>query len=122
MSATLAFLCLVTGVHDADTIGCASGRQVRIVGIEANELRGGCHIDACPPIPGPAARDRARALLGGRMLRCRQYGVSYQRVVASCTLRRVDVGCTLVRAGLAVEWPSYRRRYGLRHCRRSFNA
>lgn len=55
-------------------------------------------------------------MLKGRKLRCEPVGRSWGRVVARCTLNKHDVGCTLIAAGAAVEWPEYRVRYGLAKC------
>ena len=110
------FLCLVAQVHDGDTLRCASGERIRIAGIEANELRGGCHLLRCAAGTGIQAREIARQMLLGQSLRCQALGQSYRRVVASCQVAGRDVGCDLVRRGAAVEWPSYRIRYRLGPC------
>lgn len=110
------FLCLAY-FHDADTIRCASGQRVRIAGIEAGELRGGCHLDRCPTLSGIAARDRVRSMYQGKTLICRQVGTSYKRIVATCSYRGRDVGCEIVRVGAAVRWEKYARQYGLPRCR-----
>lgn len=111
-----AFLCLVAQVHDGDSFRCEDGTRVRIAGIEANELKGGCHIDRCAALPGPRARDVVRGMIRGRQLQCTKVGMSYKRVVATCRLDGRDVGCMIVRSGAAVEWAPYQRRYGLRRC------
>ncbi|MBX9859023.1 MAG: thermonuclease family protein [Sphingomonas sp.] len=113
----IAFLCFVAAVHDGDTLRCASGERVRIAGIEANELRGGCHLPRCAPLSGPAARAVATRLVLRRTLRCEALGRSYARVVARCSLEGRDIGCAFVAAGAAVEWPRYRRQLGLGPCR-----
>ena len=112
------FLCLVSQVHDGDTLRCATGERVRIAGIEANELRGGCHLSHCAAGTGVQARQIARRMLLGQSLRCQALGQSYRRVVASCDLAGRDVGCELVAQGAAVTWPAYRIRYRLGPCRR----
>lgn len=112
------FLCLVVQVHDGDTFRCATGERVRLAGIEANELSGGCHLPRCAPLSGIQARGIAEQLLDQQTVRCQAVGQSYRRIVASCTLRGRDVGCELVGRGAAVEWPSFRVRYRLEPCRR----
>lgn len=110
------FLCLVAQVHDGDTFRCSGGKRVRIAGIEANELRGGCHLTRCAAGTGVQAREIARRMLSGQTLSCQAVGRSYRRVVATCQLAGRDVGCSLVAQGAAVEWASYRIRYRLRPC------
>ena len=110
-------ICLVVAVHDGDSLRCQDGTRIRIAGIEANELGGGCHLDRCAPLSGPRARGVVSAMLLRRQLACTAVGQSYKRVVASCRLNGQDVGCAIVRTGAAVEWPRFRREYGLGACR-----
>lgn len=111
-----AFLCLVAAIIDGDTLICANRTRVRLAGIEANELHGGCHLPRCAPLGGQQARAVATRLLLRQTLACESLGRSFARIVASCSFNGRDVGCALVSLGAAVEWPSYRRRYRLRTC------
>ena len=111
-------LCLVAAVTDGDTLRCQTGERVRIAGIEANELRGGCHIARCPAMPGPEARRVVERLTLRRTLSCEPVGRSYSRIVARCSFADGrDLRCAIVRAGAAVDWPAFVQRYGLGGCR-----
>lgn len=112
----LLFLCLAVSVHDGDTLRCQDGTRIRIAGIEANEIRGGCHLPVCPAMPAPEARAWLERLTMGRTLKCRRVGVSYRRTVAECSVDGRDIRCAAISAGAVVDWPRYSR--GLRRCGR----
>ena len=110
-------LCLVAAVTDGDTLRCQSGERVRIAGVEANELRGGCHVARCAAMPGPEARRVVSRLVLHRTLSCEPVGRSYRRIVARCSFADGrDLRCAIVRAGAAVDWPNYVKKYNLRNC------
>lgn len=111
-------ICTPIAIHDADTFRCQTGERIRIAGIEASELHGGCHLPRCAPLDGQQARSVAMRLLYRQTLSCTPVGRSWGRIVATCRLNGRDVGCQLVAMGAAVEWPAYRRRYGLEPCPR----
>lgn len=113
----MTILCIVAAVIDGDTLRCQSGERIRLAGVEASELRGGCHVPRCAPLEGRTARAVATRLLHRQTLTCAPVGQSWRRIVATCSLNGHDVGCTLVTMGAAVEWPEYRRRYGLARCK-----
>lgn len=110
-------LCLVAALHDADTLTCATGERIRLAGIEASELHGGCHLPRCAPLDGQAARAVATRLLLRQTLACEPLGTSWRRIVARCSLNGRDVGCALISLGAAAPWPKYRQRYGLGECK-----
>lgn len=111
------FLCLVAAVTDGDTLRCQTGERVRIAGIEANELRGGCHVARCAAMPGPEARRIVSRLVLHRTLSCEPVGRSYGRIVARCSFSDGrDLRCAVLRAGAAVDWARYVVRYGLAPC------
>lgn len=110
------FLCLALAI-DGDTIACRNGPHARVAGVEANELHGGCHLNACPAMPGPDARRVMSRLVDGKTLHCEAVGRSFKRLVAVCTLPDGrDLRCALVASGAAVDWPGYVRRYRLVRC------
>ncbi len=113
-----AFLCMVVAVHDGDSLRCADRTRVRLAGIEANELTGGCHLPRCAPMPAQQARRTLASMTIGRRLTCTPVDTSYRRVVARCSVDGVDVSCALIAAGAAVRWDSYWRRYRMAPCRR----
>jgi endonuclease YncB( thermonuclease family) len=110
------FACSVLSVYDGDgPINCAEvdqdGQpvQVRLRGIEAREPDDTCHHAAlCPDASGAAAKAELTRLALGR-LRCVSFGpTSFGRVDARCRAPSgVDLGCAMVRSGMAVRWPEY---------------
>lgn len=112
-----ALICMVASVTDGDTFRCADATRIRIAAIEANELHGGCHLSRCAPMSARRAKAYLAGLIAGNNLTCRPVDISYSRVVATCRLPDGrDLGCTMVRAGAALWWESYARRYGLGRC------
>lgn len=99
----LAFLCLVTAVHDGDTLRCQSGTRVRLDGIDAPEIdRAPCRYRSCAPGSAIASRDALRKMAMGKTLRCQATGRSYERVTAWCSVDGRDVSCAMVRGGWAI--------------------
>lgn len=86
-------------VHDGDTMARGPDR-VRLWGVDAPPLDGA---------GGTASRDYLRALIAGRPLACEMlYRDRYGRRVARCRLPDgADVGCAMVAAGHARDWPRY---------------
>jgi endonuclease YncB( thermonuclease family) len=100
--AVMVFVCTPIAVYDGDgPIHCREGQKLRIAGIAAREIDGGCRPGhPCPRSSGIAARDALVNLLGGPRgrwktghitvrygtMRCHKVGRSYDRVVARCTL------------------------------------
>lgn len=115
----LILICFAAHAVDGDTLRCADGTRLRVAGIEANELRGGCHLPACPRMSGPAAKVAMERLVGGRDLTFVATGRSYQRITARVQLPDGrDLGCAAIRAGAAVRWASYDRSGRLMGCAR----
>lgn len=110
-------LCLAALAIDGDTLRCADGTRLRVAGIEATELHGGCHLPACPAMSGNDARDWMRRQVDGRDLRYEPVGKSYRRVVAIVTLPDGrDLSCLAIGAGAAVRWERYDVGGRLRGC------
>lgn len=112
------FLCLVVAVTDADTIRCADRTKIRVAAINAREKDGSCIPNApCAAMPHQRAKPAVERLVLGRTLRCRRVGVSYDRVVADCTLPNgAGLSCAIVRTGAAAWWPKFARQYRMRGC------
>jgi len=97
---------------DGDTFLACSGERIRLAGIDARERNETCHnLPKCPPLSHRQATNAAMAALQGKTLRCRVVGHSYNRIVADC-----GVSCAFIRVGIAVRWPVYWRRAGMRDC------
>ena len=122
MIPTLAYaaaaLCLSPTVHDGDTIRCGAER-IRISDIDAPELPGSPRCDParvrqlarsrnpawCDTAKGEAARDALRAFLAtGPVMIRRLRTDSYGRTLALVSVRGMDAGAMLRRAGLARRW------------------
>lgn len=86
-------------VHDGDTIGRGPDR-VRLWGIQAPELG---------KPGGTASRDYLRRLIAGQPLACEMlYRDPHGRRVMRCTLPGgADLGCQMVGARHAQDWPRY---------------
>lgn len=89
------------------------GVEVRLHGIDAPELRQICATReggrwAC----GRAAKKWLRKLLRQGAVSCRRVTTDrYGRMVGICTVNGHDIGRAMVRAGLAVAYVRYSRRY-----------
>lgn len=115
--AAAALACVPMQVHDGDTFRCASGERIRLAGIDSNELNGTCHT-ACAPMPARQARDYLAGLVLGKRVVCEPTGRSYRRVVAWCSVGRLDLSCAMIRAGAAVRWQRYDPEGWLKGCER----
>ena len=108
MPATIILICAAALATDGDSLRCADGTRIRLVGVEANELRGGCHVPACPTMPGRVAKARMQALLGGQNVTYVVNGRSWSRLTASVTLPDGrDLACETLRIGMTVVWQRY---------------
>jgi endonuclease YncB( thermonuclease family) len=114
-------LCLVTAVHDGDSLRCQGVRQqLRLDAIDAPELAGSppCrandkrHLTAwCDHRHAITARDYLRDVLRSGEVRYRITGDgSWGRLSAKVFVNGQDVECLMVRAGMA------RVRYGRLAC------
>lgn len=96
------FLCMVASVTDGDTLRCSSGVRVRLAGIDAPEIHGCRRGRVCTPGDGQASKRALTALVQGKTLQCQPLGRSYNRILATCRMGRVDPACSQVRGGYAV--------------------
>lgn len=99
-----------TSVVDGDTFVMGSER-VRLWGVDAPEGRQVCQDGQGRAFRcGDVARQRLIALIGGRLVDCRERDRDgYGRMVAQCRTGGVDLGEALVRAGWAVEYRQFSR-------------
>lgn len=121
------FACTPEKLWDGDgPIHCAEGPRIRLAGIAARELDGGCKPGhPCPEATALAARDALAALLGrtvgtaptghllveGPALDCRSEGSAKgSRTAAWCTSPTAgDLACAMVASGTAAKWERYWR-------------
>src|SRR5688572_831509 len=103
------FLCVVTAVYDGDTLTCRDGTRVRLAGVDAPEM-GRCRRGRMC-VPGDPVRARAalRGLALGQTIRCERAGVSWNRVVAWCSVGGQDLSCAMIRGGTAFRDARYDR-------------
>jgi len=96
---------------DGDSLDMA-GIAIRLHGIDAPELDQICSRQGQSWACGKEAAAKLAQLVSGAELRCEQHDVDqYDRIVASCTARHVDLGQAMVEAGLAVALPQFSDRY-----------
>lgn len=97
----------VAGDGDSLTIG---ETRIRLFGIDAPEFDQLCRRPAGQWTCGKEAADQLASLVTGREVRCLPLGTDqYDRVLARCSVRGVDVNRTMVAKGYAVAF----RRYSL---------
>lgn len=88
----------VTHVRDGDTI-VVGKLAVRLNGVHAPERQ---------DTGGSEATEFMRSLTFGKSLRCELNGErTYDRLVGICYLQGIDIGETIVKAGLALDCPRY---------------
>ena len=107
------FPCSMPESHDGDAIRCGGkGRSMRLYAIDAPEMPGACRPGRqCTSGDPYASRDHLRALTAGKAVQCRQLDTDrYQRPVVQCFAGGVDLSCSMVQDGFAVE------RYGRLGC------
>lgn len=118
MSIALAVACIAS-VHDADTVRLCNGTRVRLIGIDAPEVKGsprcrpaqrkrlaGSRNPAwCDYAKGARARDMLRAYLKTGTVRIERHGHDkYGRTLARLSVNGQDAGRYLVGLGLARRW------------------
>lgn len=109
MLLTLTCLAGLLLVHDGDTIKCPTwAESVRLVGIDAPELRQACQDADGRPWPcGVAARDAVATMTAQEVVTCFIRGTDrYGRYLADCQHGWRDIGADLVGQGLAVPYLS----------------
>ena len=94
-------------IIDGDTI-VVNGVHVRLLGIDAPERE-----QRCGPMPcGHLARDALGNLIGPDPVRCAGQGLDrYGRLLATCTVKKLDIGRFMVQSGWAVAYLRYSRQY-----------
>ncbi|HEX2725169.1 MAG TPA: thermonuclease family protein [Beijerinckiaceae bacterium] len=87
------------------------GKDIRIAGIDAPELRQSCLGEGRRAYPcGEVARKALSEMIAGRLVTCRVSGRDrYRRRLASCEAGGEDVGAALVARGFALAYGRYER-------------
>ncbi len=113
-----AALCIAS-VHDGDTIRTCEGERIRLVGIDAPELKGSARCTAasqrrlassrnpawCDYQLGLRSRDALSAFLGtGKATIARRGQDKYGRTLATLSVNGYDAGHYLISQGLARPW------------------
>jgi endonuclease YncB( thermonuclease family) len=123
----MTFACTPVAVYDGDgPIWCAEGPHVRVAGVAAREMDGGCRRNQpCPDASALAARDAMVGLLGrrtgvmatghirivGPTMQCVSNGpAGGNRTAAWCTLADGrDLSCAAIATGTMLRWDRYWR-------------
>jgi endonuclease YncB( thermonuclease family) len=95
---------------DGDSIRL-DGKDIRIAGIDAPELRQTCSGEGRGAYPcGEVTRKALSEMLAGRLVTCRISGRDqYRRRLASCDAAGEDIGAALVSRGYALAYGRYER-------------
>lgn len=94
-------------VVDGDTL-VLEGKRIRLVGIDAPELRQICQRDNQPWPCGKGARDHLATLIGDAKTACDAGGSDrYGRLLAVCSADGRDLNAAMVSAGYAVAFGDY---------------
>jgi endonuclease YncB( thermonuclease family) len=89
---------------DGDSLRTADG-DIRLLGIDAPELSQRCRIDGKEWACGRAAHERLKQLVARGDVRCEANGRDrYGRTLAHCLAGGRDIGETMVREGLALDF------------------
>ena len=98
---------------DGDSL-LISGKQVRLMGIDAPELRQECRLSKGPWRCGTESRSALRKLIQGQQVECRTHGLDrYQRRLAICFANGVELNAHMVEGGWAVDYGGYASEEGL---------
>ncbi|WP_438747911.1 thermonuclease family protein [Pararhizobium sp. O133] len=94
-------------VVDGDTL-VIGGQRIRLVGIDAPELRQVCEREGQPWTCGRAAKDHLEALIGEGRAACAADGSDrYGRLLAICLVRGLDLNAAMVGSGYATAFGAY---------------
>ena len=84
------------------------GRRVRLLGIDAPELRQTCEKAGGTLQCGRRAHAELKFLVSGKQLKCESFGFDrYDRTLAICRAGERDIGAAMVRAGWAISYGDY---------------
>ena len=86
------------------------GHRVRLIGIDAPELRQTCEKAGRTTQCGRRAHAELKRLISGRTIECEGFGHDrYGRTLAKCRTGVSDLAGTMVRAGWAIAYGDYHR-------------
>lgn len=91
-------------IHDGDTL-TLNGEKVRLLDIDAPELRQTCRVDRRQYPCGERSRDALIALVGNRPVTCAATKRDrYRRLLGDCRAGGVDLNLAQIRSGWAVAY------------------
>lgn len=88
----------VVSVYDGDTFTTASGKEIRLAGVDAPELK---------QPKGQECRDALASKIIGKAVQMTRKGKSYTRDVCTVSVNGSDIGSWMVRNGFAFDEPRY---------------
>jgi endonuclease YncB( thermonuclease family) len=99
-------------IIDGDTLEI-HGEHIRLWGIDAPESTQLCRgDDSLPYRCGAKAANDLATFIAQRSVSCIPISLDqYARTVATCSVGGADLAEWLVRSGLALDWPQYKRKY-----------
>lgn len=93
-----------TSIHDGDTL-TLNGEKIRLIGIDAPELRQVCRRNGEAYPCGEASRDALIDLVGSRAVSCKATKRDrYRRLLGDCSAGGVDLNAEQVRSGWAIPY------------------
>ena len=85
------------------------GRRVRLLGIDAPELRQTCRKSGGTTPCGQRAYAELKFIISGKHVECESFGYDrYDRTLAKCRAGETDLGAAMVRKGWAISYGDYR--------------
>ena len=96
---------------DGDTLDF-SGQRVRLHGIDAPERNQKCWVGGSEWLCGQESTRALQNLIDGTVIKCRKIDSDrYGRIVGKCHSKNLDIGQTMVTAGMALAYRKYSSDY-----------
>ena len=98
-------------ISDGDSITIA-GQRIRLLGIDAPEMKQQCYRDSKPYACGKEAKHALEQFVAGRVVSCNiESQDRYQRHIAECYAGELNLNAQMVASGHALAYRHYSTRY-----------